>query len=321
MLWANPEDNERMDCGAKLIQQAAMVKSEPTSGPQNHVWIYRNLVKALSWYAPVAEKLADPQYSGWFIKFNAGGAVDLGNNTWHSPPCDPLVTPPSGGGKVTMEIEPNTNMLCGTSPCCAVLGSKNTSCPNYGATQTAELCAAACEADNNCAVRAFAPLRTHRSTTDAHVVRACEVKAAPDCPAPGVVQAFTWHAPSPPNPASYFNQCFLINKGYPLRGFAQSVHVSGVKSYGKVCSSLYHSQDQTPQSKVECTGDCHCGGVPCGEYVWDHRNASLREWLVHVRTRTKVPCGQLRVFTVILNQNSCSCKRLRKKALLPRRST
>ena len=98
MLWANPEDNERMDCGAKLIQQASMVKSEPTSGPQNHVWIYRNLVKALSWYAPVAEKLADPQYSGWFIKFNAGGAVDLGNNTWHSPPCDPLVAPPSGGG-------------------------------------------------------------------------------------------------------------------------------------------------------------------------------------------------------------------------------
>ena len=309
MLWANPEDNERMDCGAKLIQQAAMVKSEPTSGPQNHVWIYRNLVKALSWYAPVAEKLADPQYSGWFIKFNAGGAVDLGNNTWHSPPCDPLVAPPSGGrGKITMEIEPNTNMLCGASPCCAVLGSKNTSCPNYGATQTAELCAAACEADSNCAVSCTTILRTHRSTTDAHFARVFEVKAALDCPRHGAVQAFTWHAPSAPNPASYFNQCFLINKGYPLRGFAQSVHVSGVKSYGKVCSTLYHSQDQTPQSKVECAGDCHCGGVPCGEYVWDHRNASLREWLVHVSTN--LPRG---------DQNSC--QRLRKTSLVPRRST
>ena len=45
-------------------------------------------------------------------------------------------------------------------------------------------------------------------------------------------------------------------------------------------SSLYHSQDQTPSEK-ECGGVCDCGGVPCGEYLWDPRNASLREWLIN----------------------------------------
>ena len=24
---------------------------------------------------------------------------------------------------------------------------------------------------------------------------------------------------------------------------------------------------------------CDCGAVPCGTYLWDHRNASLRAWL------------------------------------------
>ena len=28
-------------------------------------------------------------------------------------------------------------------------------------------------------------------------------------------------------------------------------------------------------------GICDCGpGLPCGEYLWDHRNQSLRQWLV-----------------------------------------
>ena len=51
------------------------------------------------------------------------------------------------------------------------------------------------------------------------------------------------------------------------------------------CSPLFHSQDQTPShtlGRKECVdADCDCGPVPCGEYIWDHRNASLREWLVN----------------------------------------
>ena len=49
---------------------------------------------------------------------------------------------------------------------------------------------------------------------------------------------------------------------------------------GGVCSSRFHSQDQTPQH-AECKGKCDCGGAPCGEYLWDHRNESLRSWLVN----------------------------------------
>ena len=45
---------------------------------------YRNLVKALPWYTSVREKLTDPQYSGWFLKFKPGGSI---NGSWHSPPC------------------------------------------------------------------------------------------------------------------------------------------------------------------------------------------------------------------------------------------
>jgi carbamoylphosphate synthase small subunit len=46
------------------------------------VWLARNLVKALSWYSDVSEKLADPSYSGWFLQFDAAKA---GN--YSSSPC------------------------------------------------------------------------------------------------------------------------------------------------------------------------------------------------------------------------------------------
>jgi hypothetical protein len=35
---------------------------------------------------------------------------------------------------------------------------------------------------------------------------------------------------------------------------------------------LYHDHQQT------IAGDC--GGIDCGEYLWDHRNQSLRKFLV-----------------------------------------
>ena len=55
-LWANQHP---MDDNGLLLEQAARIK---TRSPSTHVWIYRNLVKALSWYRDVGEKLADPQY-------------------------------------------------------------------------------------------------------------------------------------------------------------------------------------------------------------------------------------------------------------------
>ena len=51
------------------------------------------------------------------------------------------------------------------------------------------------------------------------------------------------------------------------------------------CSALFHDKDQTPQhdphADGSCTDPCDCGeNLPCGEYIWDHRNSSLREFLI-----------------------------------------
>lgn len=51
-----------------------------------------------------------------------------------------------------------------------------------------------------------------------------------------------------------------------------------------LCSDRYHDQDQTPKhphGDGSCVDLCDCGGVPCGEYLWDHRNASLRAYLLN----------------------------------------
>ena len=50
------------------------------------------------------------------------------------------------------------------------------------------------------------------------------------------------------------------------------------------CSTLYHDLDQTPgfpHGDGSCPGPCDCGGVPCGEYLWDTRNATLRDWIIN----------------------------------------
>ena len=73
-------------------------------------------------------------------------------------------------------------------------------------------------------------------------------------------------------------------QGWFLRFDPQKRNLSSPPCTEGVCSSAYHSQDQTPQhltGRKECHTKCDCGpNVPCGEYLWDHRNASLRKWLV-----------------------------------------
>ena len=46
------------------------------------------------------------------------------------------------------------------------------------------------------------------------------------------------------------------------------------------CSDLYHDQDQTPRHPGQCIQECDCGDIPCGEYLWDHRNTSLRDYII-----------------------------------------
>ena len=56
------------------------------------------------------------------------------------------------------------------------------------------------------------------------------------------------------------------------------------------CSELFHAQSQTPNyphGDGSCSQPCDCGRVPCGPYLFDHRQAdtkvkgqTLREWFV-----------------------------------------
>ena len=49
-------------------------------------------------------------------------------------------------------------------------------------------------------------------------------------------------------------------------------------------TALYHDQEQTihgPSCPANGTGNQACCGVPCGEYVFDHRNGSmLTQWMI-----------------------------------------
>lgn len=88
--WSNAKNHyvnqKPMTCEEDLIAQAAMVKA---ANPEQKVFIYRNLVKALPWYTNVWTKLADPAFAGWFVEF------DKHNSTpFHVPPCDDNYSPP-----------------------------------------------------------------------------------------------------------------------------------------------------------------------------------------------------------------------------------
>ena len=65
--------------------------------PLAKVWVYRNLVKALPWFTSVREKLEDPAYAGFFLRFaNASCAVipTCANATYHVRTCDYGYQPP-----------------------------------------------------------------------------------------------------------------------------------------------------------------------------------------------------------------------------------
>jgi len=63
---------------------------------------------------------------------------------------------------------------------------------------------------------------------------------------------------------------------------------------------FYHDQTQVPQHRYGagankppdydngvCTDECDCGTQPCGNYLFDHRNASLADWLINERDRRR----------------------------------
>ena len=107
-LWANAHP---MNAEELLLQQAKISKAaacpdtcalpggcaEKNACPLAKVWVYRNLVKALPWFTSVREKLEDPRYAGFFLRFaNASCATDpaCANATYHVPTCDYGYSPP-----------------------------------------------------------------------------------------------------------------------------------------------------------------------------------------------------------------------------------
>ena len=79
-----PMDDEEL-----MMEQIAMTKA---LNPDNKIFNYINLVKALPWFSNVREKLEDPEYNGFFLKFKPGGS--LPNGSYHVPNCDTTFDPP-----------------------------------------------------------------------------------------------------------------------------------------------------------------------------------------------------------------------------------
>jgi len=73
-----------MDCAELLLNQVQMTTA---ASPGTVTYVYRNSIKALPWYTSVREKLTDPAYSRWFLKFDAAA-------TPHVPKCDNNYKPP-----------------------------------------------------------------------------------------------------------------------------------------------------------------------------------------------------------------------------------
>eukprot|EP00658_Telonema_sp_P-2_P021045 TRINITY_DN18350_c0_g1_i1.p2 TRINITY_DN18350_c0_g1~~TRINITY_DN18350_c0_g1_i1.p2 ORF type:complete len:446 (+),score=85.89 TRINITY_DN18350_c0_g1_i1:170-1507(+) len=85
-IWANMHP---MDSEALITKQAeAVLAAEPgLPGGPPRVWAYRNTIKALNWYSSVREKLDDPKYASWFIRFKDYSGPGS-NNSYHVPACD-----------------------------------------------------------------------------------------------------------------------------------------------------------------------------------------------------------------------------------------
>ena len=92
-------------------------------------------------------------------------------------------------------------------------------------------------------------------------------------------------------PESVNEKCHIFLTRFKPGGFFPNKTYHVPRCTGDKCSDFYHDQEQTPQeqppqspmNECDCTKECDCGpGLPCGEYLWDHRNGSmLREWLVN----------------------------------------
>eukprot|EP01052_Picozoa_sp_SAG31_P012822 SAG31_NODE_758_length_12292_cov_14.175511_8_plen_159_part_00 len=71
-----------------MIRQVNKLKA---ARPNVRAWVYRNIVKADNWFENVQKIIDDPQFAGWFVKFDE---AELASNSTTSPPCDTNWDPP-----------------------------------------------------------------------------------------------------------------------------------------------------------------------------------------------------------------------------------
>jgi len=237
-----------MDCEERLVTQAEMVKAV---NPSARIFVYRNLVKALPWYTSVREKMLDPQYSGWFLPFKQGGAFP--NGTWHVPACS---TDASGTkcSKFYHDQEQTPHP------------------PLENRFQQGEWFIY----NNTNDVSGLRP-GWHTITDGGRQPTWEACRAAADVAGRRIF--CWWINPKATNGTCWFSDEWSTQRLPGEQGqlpFSQKGHVSGYRP----------SPGETPppaaaHSKLCSSGVCDCGkGLPCGEYLWDHRNQSLRQWLV-----------------------------------------
>ena len=92
-LWADslsraPGGPATARCERNMVEQVEKLKA---ARPKVRAWVYRNIVKADNWFESVQKVIDDPQYAGWFVRFDP---KLLASNSTSSPPCDNNYNPP-----------------------------------------------------------------------------------------------------------------------------------------------------------------------------------------------------------------------------------
>lgn len=103
-----------MDCEERLQTQARMTKAY---NPASHVFVYRNLIKALPWFASVREKLEDPAYAGWFLKFDINNTAVPRCAPEDPSKCSALYHDQVQTPEVPTEAQPSPDGVCTDNTC------------------------------------------------------------------------------------------------------------------------------------------------------------------------------------------------------------
>ena len=265
--WSNGKrmwtQQHPMDCEERLVAQAELVKSVNEDA---RVWVYRNLVKALPWYTSVREKILDPAYSGFFLKFQKGGS--LPNGTWHVPNCaKSLVGNPDKCTDYYHDTEqtPSNGKKSQQWPAVSPDGWLVYD-PYNGVGGHLQHCDMG-NHSTSCQVWALG----NNFSTWQECSKAADVAMASN----PLIHLFTWWM----NPGSETHgACWLSQHLYEGTGGGEQGHIMGYKG-----PKSGQPKFKDARSYNTCEGDCDCGeGLPCGEYLWDHRNGSmLRDFLVN----------------------------------------